>query len=616
MQDPLIANGYTSVILVVNMERFVNAGADNARLFNSVRGTTTLQTVLQEALPSILADSPLFSITDAYSDQDEDHTPADVTGFLTGVFRHTMVENYSAPTYRINKDKIEFSPKLMSNYQFRRLFLPIWKRWEIYIRPTMTGMFVIRLVRRYDDAASMLQLAKDVQDLQTSLDLQGALEQFEKIETEFGHDPKTANDRKESVQLFLDWLGVKTGDKLNLNYVPVQWQLAMTICQAFVAEIGCKIDLGTAGAIQLEDVQREVMNQLHDSYVIYHLDQLMTYLGKDSKPSKNARHVSIEELRASAEYQGFLVNLLEGAMLVRQQTGEDDSIRRYFPSHDPSMVEKYFQSNQSTWYEELCLMTARSAIVMPSRRDRQADLYVSTLPATPTTRVKYLQYWEALERMIEFAAEIRVLAQLLERGSARILIDFVQKLRQMRAELLGGDLQLDRVELLEIVEESANLNRLVGLCQSLSNPYGWSRAEYGAEKATRLLDDMRVTLLLQHAQQNVNNLTGLVNHTDELYLASLSERANARATWLSLVLGALSLSIILFSLPSFWADISQLNSNAIDSSITEGIIPFITRIGSLIGPVLIVISAVIIAVSILFILRATGRTVRQRSRGR
>ena len=188
--------------------------------------------------------------------------------------------------------------------------------------------------------------------------------------------------------------------------------------------------------------------------------------------------------------------------------------------------------------------------------------------------------------------------------------DFVNTLRRVRANMLKGDLRVDRNQLVGLVEESANLIRVVGLCQSLTNPQVWSRAEYSSDKAQTLLNEMQVEVLLEHAERNVTSLTSLVNHTDELYLAELSERSNQRTVWLSIVLAAVSLSIILFSLPSFWADIDQLNETAIPNVIRNGAVPLLTQIGSVLGPVMIVISLVTILLGgFLFVWRIIRNTV-------
>ena len=139
------------------------------------------------------------------------------------------------------------------------------------------------------------------------------------------------------------------------------------------------------------------------------------------------RHVNTAEILSNYEMKQEVVNLLEGAMLRREpdQSGER---RSYFPAHAKEYIDRVIGRNQATWEDELCFLTSRTAVIRPSWRDRNAELYISTLPATPTTSVQYASYWDALERMLEFVVEIRLLAQLLERSSADIFARFCQYL--------------------------------------------------------------------------------------------------------------------------------------------------------------------------------------------
>ena len=93
-----------------------------------------------------------------------------------------MLTDYSAPEYQLNKDAMHFEPLLASNYQFRCLLIQrVWRQWDIFIRPTVTGMFVIRLHRKYNRMQAIDRMARDVLDLQQSFDLSGAIQQYDKI---------------------------------------------------------------------------------------------------------------------------------------------------------------------------------------------------------------------------------------------------------------------------------------------------------------------------------------------------------------------------------------------------------------------------------------------------
>jgi hypothetical protein len=362
---------------------------------------------------------------------------------------------------------------------------------------------------------------------------------------------------------------------------------------------------------------------VHDSYVIYHLDELLTTLHREptwtvSEPvyriEERMRIVTTDDLRYSKDIRQHVANLLEGALLRKRPDDKDDdgAPPPYFPQPDSRHVDKVFRHDLSTWDDELCLLSSRAAVILPSRRAARSELYIATLPTRDDdTSVMYGQYWMALERMIEFVAEIRVLAQLLERASEDILQEFVITLRTMREDMLRDYLHIDRhrMVLTDLVNASANLSRLVSVCQSMSNPQVWSRAEYGADKAEYLLLEMKVSTLLSHTERNVASLTSLVNHVDELYLAGLSEDNNRDTFWLSLVMASLSLSIILFSLPSFWADIDQLAPGTVTAFISDGIIPALTMLGSVLAPV-------ILSMSLALTLTGAWRTIQSRAKQR
>jgi uncharacterized membrane protein YqjE len=132
----------------------------------------------------------------------------------------------------------------------------------------------------------------------------------------------------------------------------------------------------------------------------------------------------------------------------------------------------------------------------------------------------------------------------------------------------------------------------------LINPNYWSRAEYAVDKASHLMTQMQVSVLVNNAERNVSNLTNLVDHVDELVLAQLSESSNEQNSRQSLILAGLSLSIILFTLPSFWADISQLNSTNILIQFIQqnNILTALAVLGSILAPV-IFIGSIMVAVS-------------------
>lgn len=615
--DPVRAIGHTSVVLVVNMNQFIaeDNGRANHRQFERIRGTQRFAKILQNHWSQKFytvdrvnqinkrdREDMLFMLTDPdWQPGGEPQMSTDEIGFVTGIFRQNMLSDYSAPEYQLNKDAMHFEPDLASNYQFRRLLIQrIWKQWDIYLRPTVTGMFVIRLTRKYQKMQAIDRMARDVLDLQQSFDLSGAIQQYNKLESDpvYAHlSPADKARNRKSVDALMDWLRVDKDNLPSPGYIPVQWQLALEVCHRFLKAVGYKIHPNgdsKNGVIHLQESPYSVSAQLHDSYVVYHLDEITTYWSR-KKPyevdENSPWHVFPKDLKflsenanhakkvAISKVKETILNMLEGAMLSKRE--ESGDAVRYFPSHSRELVDRIFENDTATWADEICMLTSRTAVLMPSHASRDAELYISTLPATDTTRVMYLSYWTAFERMIEFVAEVRVLAQLLERDSLQISQEFVDRLRDIRYGLLQGTLEVKPSELTEQVEEAANLVRLVAICQSLSTPHVWSRAEYAVDKAECLINEMRITKFLDHAERNVSSLTRFVDHIDELYIAEQSERSNESTNRVSTLLGVVSLSVILFSLPSFWRDSQEIHSGLlINRYLTPEFISFISLAGS------------------------------------
>lgn len=581
------ARGYTNVLLVLNMKRFVQE-QDQAR-FEKIRGKEEFAKTLREIWPQKLVDQDKFITIE--EDKRRRGRPASMSaeqvGFATGVFRTLMLERFTFPAYALDKEKVSFEDELVNNFQFKTLFLRSWDKWSIYIRPTFTGFFVIRLTNRHrEHPVSFLRLSQDVLRLQESLDVQSALNWLAKAREEHANDPETLAIKERSVKAFLAWLGVDETYAGNVLYYPLKWRLAMEVCSLFVQAIGSEISVrGEANPIKLEVPQPSLSIPLHESYVAHHFTELLAdnSIVKRSKPDNDNKNcqisVTVNDIRESPQIRQALVSLMEGSILKPYQednpfdTSQSDHL---FPMHRWSIVDRLLEQNQASWNDELCLLGSRAAIIMLSQKWRDYEMSVSSVPSS-TLRVQYFRYWGAIERMIEFLIEIRVMALFLEGASYDLLRDLAEKIHQTRSELFSGDIKID-ADLPNLVASAASLRHQAALCQSLSHPLLWSRGEFVIEKANYLLNQLAVPQILEHIERNINSTAEFVNHIDELYLADLSEKSNESANWLSMILAAASLTLTILILPSFWADIGQI----IDLHLSqyEAILPIVEKIGN------------------------------------
>jgi len=577
MKLNISARGYTSVILVMNMKRFVSQGERND--FETLRGKREFADALRTHWPQAMQKQGVFMTVEEYKRQrieregkpvePGDTMSTDQIGFATGIFRSLMLEEYSFPAYALDKSCVEFSPDLETNFQFKTLFKKVWDRWDIYIRPTFTGFFIIRLTYRYKEKArSLLAIAQDVLRLQDSIDVPSAQKWLEHSRERYFNNPETLSVKERSVKALLDWVGSGEHDTGGLLYYPVQWKIAMEVASRFVQLIGSEIPISNSRSIHLVPPDPSLTIPLHDSYVIHHFDDLLaetSLLKAQNGKAKNKNQVAVtlNDIRQSNVLKRTLVNLVEGSLLRNQTTTAQKATdvlntqmieeSSYFPNPKWSIVDDLFEQNQASWNDEFCLLGPRTALIIPSQEWRNSQISVSTVPSS-TLYVKYARYWGAIERMIEFLVEIRVLSQLIESEAYDLLGEIAETVHETRSMLFSGDIQLDQ-RLPDLVTRAAYLRRLAALSQSLSHPQLWSRAEYAVKKATYLLEQLGVPTIQEHIQSSIASISSVVDHVDELYLADLSEKENDNSTILSLGLAAASLTLTLLMLPSFWADI-------------------------------------------------------------
>jgi hypothetical protein len=194
--------------------------------------------------------------------------------------------------------------------------------------------------------------------------------------------------------------------------------------------------------------------------------------------------------------------------------------------------------------------------------------------------------------MIEFIVEVRVLSQLLERESFNLLEDLANIMSTIRSYLFSGDIRLHE-ELPNRVEDAAHLRRLVALCQGLSNPQVWSRAEYAVAKATHLFEQLNVPTTLTHIERNISSINSVVDHVDEWYMADLTEQSNDMATLLSLGLAAAGFILTLLVLPSFWTDL-----NADNVALPDIVKTVINGIGTVLAIILMIVGAYLTSISL------------------
>ncbi len=616
MKAKISARGYTNVILVLNMKRFI--AAEDQKRFETIRGTPQFAEVLRNGWWNAKNSKTPFTrnIHETKQGQAASNMSTEQVGFATGVFRALFLEEHVVPTYLLRKETIKFPEDLMDNFQFRNLFLHTWKTWKIYIRPTVTGMFVIRLTREYNKPRELVKIAEDVLKLHESLDVQSARDWLIKKKDELRDQTEELKKVQRSVTAFLRWLGSKASDKGDLLYNPVQWKIAMEVASLFVKATG-EIPIPDSEPLHLSKPEPRLSIPLHDSYVIYHIDdiyadesivikkeksneaaQQANYSKSNESSSSRQIPVTHEALNHSPLIKRALINLLEGAILERDSNAKnsnagDKNMLLNFPAQRWQIIDQIMERNLASWMGEISLLTSRTALIIPSRKYKEDNLLVSTTPGA-TLKVKYARYWGAIERMIEFGMEIRTLAQLVERASYESLEQTAQTVDNARKTLQAGDIELDS-HLPQHVSSAGNLRRLAALSQGMSDPLVWSRSEYAIIKAQYLLEQLGVPTLLTHIDRNMTSLNSLVDHIDELYALDLAEKNNDLSAVMTLSLTAVSFILTLIMLPSFWTDLQQIEQSSpiLGVILSKRLLNVIGYTGTFVGFALIAFSLVI-----------------------
>ena len=587
MRENISARGYTSVILVMNMKRFIAGDVSERERFEVLRGKPEFANVLRNNWLGKLKDQNVFITMEEYKQRRAQKTgkvltpgdmmPLEQMGFATGIFRSLMLEEYNFPLSVVDKDQVKFSPDLETNFQFKTLFKKVWDRWDIYVRPTFSGFFVFRLTYRFRERPrSILAIAQDVLRLQESLDVPSAQKWLKYSRERYFNEPEKLGIKERSVKALLDWVGSAEDETGELLYYPIQWKIAMEVASRFVQLIGSEIPINDGTTIKLISPEPSLSIPLHDSYVIHHFEEVLadaSIVKKQSGKSNDRAQIAmtLNDIRNSHILKRALLNLMEGSLLRNISkdeknaadviTTQDIETSGSFPKPKWSLVDDLFDHNQASWGDEFCLLGARTALIIPSREWKDSEITVSSVPSS-TLHVKYARYWGAIERMVEFLVEIRVLSQLIESESFRLLGEIAQNVHETRSMLFTGDIKLGN-KLPDLVARAASLRHLAALSQSLSHPQLWSRAEYAIRKANYLLEQLGVPTIQEHIERNITSINSVVDHVDELYLADLSEKENDNSTILSLGLAAASLTLTLLMLPSFWADIRASFGNEI-----------------------------------------------------
>ncbi|MFN3741935.1 MAG: hypothetical protein ACK4VW_04605, partial [Anaerolineales bacterium] len=370
---PIAASGYTSVILLLNMRRFVPD--EERQRFENLRGSEILHQAIQK-WAKILQGHPTFTPLGEARLPMQEAAPEDLMtpeeiGFATGVFRSITRERYFGPTYQVNKDGFSFPQNLVENLQFKKLFLNAWNRWEICLHPSMSGFFIVRLTWHYPQPRSLLEIAHEIHRLQSPFDVPSALYWLERARREYRNDPERLDRTEKSIQALLQWLGVHHHEAMTDEpiYYPVHWRLAMEVINRFLSSLEFTIQT-SLGDIHLQPAEITPSIPLHDLYILHHLERLYvapTVVGKKGHPNSKVE-VSAQLIRESKVVRTGIFNLVEGSLLrstaaLKHNRDAEDAGGYEFPSLRWRTADELLERNLASWSDEFCILAPRVGII-------------------------------------------------------------------------------------------------------------------------------------------------------------------------------------------------------------------------------------------------------------
>ncbi len=583
--------GHTRLIMAIDAQHFLPKERHGE--LDAFRNTPEFIRYVQK-LPHTMAHNDHFrtvSAPIATTEADDVEMDAELLGYAMGLFRYRLLETHHAPVYQVSKEGMEFEPELLTNLQFKKLFLPEWRQWDITIRLTPLGFFIVSLTREYKTATLLLNVATDVVTLQSPFDLASAIGWLHELE---GSANPEQQRRAQSIHHFLNWLHVDPDAPPPLLYSPVHWHIALEALRRFT-ELLPPVTLNgnhSSSLLNWCPAEHSLTPPFYDSYVNFFFERL--YIPPETAPeeasltSTEMKIVDAKDVRQNPELCGLLASLLEGAILKRP--GKNPKITkqstRLLPRYRADLSEEIFKADTATWEDEICLITSRTTLVIPSDFARSQQLFISDLP-TPTSKVTYQQYWRAFEHLLETGVEIQALAQLVENYSTQALEEVVKVMRRKQEGLMRvGEFAMERELLAHLTGATTRYSRLLAIAQEMAEPHLISRAEYGVEKFQRLVEVMGTQRLLSYAERNITTLSDMVNHFDDIFQAETAAKVDRLVNWGSLMLAGVSLLFLVFTLPSFWLDTWQFaeatSITPVDvvGRIQQGQLLFLSRLGN------------------------------------
>jgi len=575
LEQEVSARGAAYVFLALDLAAFVEPAARDTLL--NLRGRKEFDEFLDR-----------FDPQDARFERAHHYKRVEQRGYELGVFNRVLAEDNFAPTYRLVKERVKFPPELMNNVQFKDKFLTVWKKWEFWLRLSSNGIITIILKLDIPKPRELIFLSRDVMGLQGNFDMESARDKLNELRAA---EPSGANsERIESILQFMAWVRRHAMVDIERESPAVVWQMAVEVVRQFVdACRGRLVNISQSLPFELKlkgEPERGGNGSLREQYTVFYFDEMGHY----NWSTRQRRLLPPHEV-LDGDYARTITGLLEG-ILIR---GKRDY---FYPTHNMNCVRDIVARNKSSWQNELCVLSDRSAIIYPHMSKQSRQVIFSS------HQIDYAQYWECVLRALEFGVETRLLVHLAKQMTSSYLAEALPVLHK------NGATPRDNLQRFDF--QAANAARLLAHLRTITAPHIIAQASYSVNKLELFMVETGIPDILKHAEMNLNHLKILVDNSHDTHLQSQSRFLNELTLVISVIVGGLTFGLGILMLPSFILDWEEERQGFLA---TRWYYPYLSYTGEILVIILLFLGVVMFVVAALTLAgRALGRRIDLRPR--
>jgi len=578
LEHEVDARGAAYVILAVNLAPFVKT--NSREKLEYIRGRSIFDDYLET-----------LDLAGSCFERDQYYRDLEQQGYELEVFNQILVKDNFAPTYHLNKDRVEFPQHLLTNLQFKNIFLPVWNKWDLWLRLSRNGVITIVMKLAIPQRRALVHISRDVLGVQMPFDMESAFNKLDELKTGLDRTEEDIDTKIESVREFMAWVNERSMVEVEGKRPAVVWQMAVEVIRQFIHACNGHLRYDAKDGFDIEltsEIERGVANPLRERYTVLHFEE-MTHFDR-----KNKKHQPIlpDNVMGNPDYARLISSLLEGVILEGTSHEKDEEKAYFYPVHSTVTANRVAQCDCSSWENEFCIIAQRSAaIYSPPYRGHHIIF--------PSQRIQYTDYWQCIIRGLEFAVESKVLAQVAERSTSEQLDEALPLLR-------GNQAQVHPRRLREFSDRVSNSARLMAQLRTITVPQLISRASYASGKFELFNRQTGIEKILAHAEANLQDLTELIERYYDLSLQIESQRTNELGLGLSIIFASFTLNLGILTLPSFiqdWDTQGQV-SGYLSKQFYYPILPLV---GEVLVLLLILISIVALILGIQNLVRARRR---------